>query len=130
MRTCGECGVSIEGRHGRARFCSDRCRKLNHGAAWCEVCGKRTGWGTPPPTHCAEHNPSYEKAHERERQRILTAQKLRKQGLLNYEIAERMGSTQWSIATLLKRPNVARHGLEHVPTSYGPTRGRRSEKAA
>ena len=42
MRACGNCGKSLEGAHGRRKWCCDRCRKIANYSGTCIDCGART----------------------------------------------------------------------------------------
>jgi transposase len=60
--------------------------------------------------------------HKEARERTERFIELRRQGLFNYEIADREGVTSAVIATTLHR--ASRFGLEVPPSAYGPTAAR------
>ena len=129
---CDERFVDTSGQQAR-RFCSDRCRKLQHaGNPRCEVCGVSLTWGTSlahVPTRCLRHTEDVERRKDAGRARTERAIELRRQGLLNDEIADEMGGRANDIAVLLNR--ASRYGLEVPPTPYrGAVRGARLRREA
>lgn len=113
---CAGCGelFPIRSRFGRkAKWCSEWCRKQQYQRP-CAVCGKPCG-GSDKSTYCSDcgqvHAQEVKAARRDEREAQVIA--LRAEGLLNYEIAERLGMTTPAVSNLVCR---ARHrGLEVTP---------------
>lgn len=65
-----------------------------------------------------------ERLHLQARERTARMLALRKEGLLNYEIAERLGITHAAVDLALQRSRVARFGFEYLPSPYFARRAR------
>jgi hypothetical protein len=134
--TCDGCGEEFvySNRRGRnPRWCSNLCRKRTLYSGTCEVCGAPTNGSNgreKAPKRCAAHNPGWETVHSQAEARTKRMLALRRQGLLNHEIAEREGVSVPVVADLLQRRRVARFDLDHIASPYnsGP-RGPRKKVA-
>lgn len=132
---CDGCGESFAyvNRPGRnPRWCSERCRKRTLYGGKCEICGAITNGYDGPGTasdRCSAHNRPAEDHHAKAEVRTREMLALRNKGMLNAEIAARMGVSRFAVNAALSRSRLARFGLAQPPSPYhtGANRGRSEE---
>jgi hypothetical protein len=126
-RRCEGCGVPlVQPARGRRKWCSERCRKRACYSGECVECGARTYSGNAKPSErcvpCASALSGYERARGRE-ERVMA---MREEGLLNTEIAERLGCSPPAVASLVHAMRL--RGRSVPATRYGPSAGRWVER--
>lgn len=120
FRTCAGCGEMFPIRSilsRKAKWCSQKCRKGSYGDP-CIDCGARTAFGAErarvPEPRCAKCAAVARRNDELAEQVI----ELRREGLLNHQIAERLGTSPHVIGNLVYR--LRNRGIDVPKTAYRP----------
>jgi hypothetical protein len=97
LRQCHGCGRDLSEVAGNPRkWCSEKCRKMSYYETTC-ACGRKT-WGRERCGDCARGDRLAQRRIAQKQRRIAIVL-LRQEGLLNYEIAERLGVSTLAVAS-------------------------------
>lgn len=104
---CAGCGARLSPPKGPGRkpkWCSERCRKASYGDP-CVDCGARTSYGAEqarvPEPHCTPCKQRHDS--DRRCERVLRMVELRRKGLTNKQIGERMNVPRLTVSVELCR---------------------------